>query len=134
LIDFVKNDNNSLNKLIVLEKKPGIGLNDKKIEYFINNYSEDLNKINFSVDVNDDTLIFLSESYDSGWKVKIDENEEEIFRANYLFQAVPIKKGTHNVEFIYKPRAYYYGVVISTFSLLCLSVFILFSSRSREIS
>ena len=134
LIDFVKNDNNSLNKLIVLEKKPGVGLNDKKIEYFINNYSEDLNKINFSVDVNDDTLIFLSESYDSGWKVKIDENEEEIFRANYLFQAVPIKKGTHNVEFIYKPRAYYYGVVISTFSLLCLSVFILFSSRSREIS
>lgn len=47
-------------------------------------------------------LVF-SESYDNNWQVLINGEENSIYRANYIYQAVQVPAGENTVEFIYKP-------------------------------
>ena len=38
---------------------------------------------------------------------EIDQEKTEIFRADYLFRAINIQKGTHEIEFEYAPLIFY---------------------------
>ncbi|MGD0002761.1 MAG: YfhO family protein [Anaerolineaceae bacterium] len=53
-----------------------------------------------------------------GWIVQIDGQQTSLLRANYLFQAVQIPAGIHQVDFIYKPLAFYAGVCLSLLGLI----------------
>lgn len=53
-----------------------------------------------------------------GWIVQIDGQKTPLLRANYLFQAVQIPAGIHQVEFIYQPLAFYAGVCLSLLGLI----------------
>lgn len=53
-----------------------------------------------------------------GWIVQIDGQETPLLRANYLFQAVQIPAGIHQVDFIYQPLAFYAGVCLSLLGVI----------------
>ncbi len=44
-------------------------------------------------------LLFVSENYFPGWKVKVDGVEKKLLKAHYTFRAVSLDKGSHDVEF-----------------------------------
>src|SRR3972149_5131834 len=119
-------------KHIVLEKKPDIVLEDKNVSYELTDFNQKMNKISFNVDVSDDALLFLSESFDQGWTLKIDNSSQEILRANYIFQATPITKGKHFIQFTYRTRSYYFGLIVSFMSVLFLAGFMTFRKRSSN--
>ena len=95
-------------------------------------FNQKMNKISFNVDVSDDALLFLSESFDQGWTLKIDNSSQEILRANYIFQATPITKGKHFIQFTYRTRSYYFGLIVSFMSVLFLAGFMTFRKRSSN--
>jgi hypothetical protein len=43
-------------------------------------------------------LLFVSENYFPGWKVKVDGGEKKLLKADHTFRAVSLDKGTHDVE------------------------------------
>jgi len=43
-------------------------------------------------------LLFVSENYFPGWKVKVDGVEKKLLKADYTFRAVSLDKGSHDVE------------------------------------
>jgi len=62
--------------------------------------------------------IFISNIYNTGWQVYIDNKKSKIYRVNYIFQSVLIPKGSHLVNLIYRPSSFYNGMYISFLSIL----------------
>lgn len=67
-------------------------------------------------------ILFLSDSFYPGWKAFVDGETSRIYRANYMFRAVRLGAGEHEVKFIYDPMSFKIGAVISLLSaaLVCM--------------
>jgi hypothetical protein len=94
---------------------------EKKGSVQIDSYQS--NTLDISVNLPSRQFLFLSDSYFPGWKAYVDGKEREILRANYLFRAVIIEPGEHQVHFSYEPFSFKLGLVISLTTLLICGVF-----------
>jgi hypothetical protein len=66
-----------------------------------------------------DAWILLTDSYYPGWKASIDgQTEVQLIPGNYVFRAIYVPKGTHDIVFQYRPRFFFLSVMISLFTLL----------------
>ncbi|MBI2954358.1 MAG: oligosaccharide flippase family protein [Chloroflexi bacterium] len=76
------------------------------------------------VDAQNDSggVLVLSDTYFDGWDVTIDEQEAQIYRANYNFRAVPLPAGSHTVKFVYSPLSLKVGLLGSFISLLLVGL------------
>ena len=73
----------------------------------------------------------LRDTYFPGWKARIDENEVEIIRSDYLFRAVKVPAGLHLIRFEYRPDSFRYGLITSLFCLALLTWMFLTRQPSR---
>jgi hypothetical protein len=112
-LDLVYDEDVDLKKQLViegLELEPGscnqVAGDIKVVDS--SNQSIKLNIIN-----EHDSWLLWSQSWYPGWKGRINGRPEKIYRANYLYQAVYIPEGNHEVEFIYQPLSFYLGAGIS---------------------
>ncbi|MBN1383932.1 MAG: YfhO family protein [Elusimicrobia bacterium] len=78
-------------------------------------------------------FLVLNDMYYPGWKVYVDGVKSRILPANYLFRAVELKKGTHNVRFVYRPYSFYIGMIISMITLLVAVVLLKYGRNTVEI-
>lgn len=69
-------------------------------------------------------LLFLSDVYDTGWKAYIDGKRTNIYRADYVFRAVSVPSGEHELTFVYMPDGFKVGLLISAFAGLGLIILI----------
>ncbi len=92
--------------------------------------------------------LFLADSWYPGWIVQLtpiplppspspDVSQErgqggEVLRADYIFRAVPIDAGAHEVVFEFRPTSFYVGALISGVSLTLASVLLLLSWKTRS--
>lgn len=63
-------------------------------------------------------FLVRSVSFAPGWRAWVDGVEAPVMRANYLFQAVAIPAGSHEIELRYEPRAVVVGLWLSASSAL----------------
>lgn len=73
--------------------------------------------------------IVLSDVWYLGWKGWIDGVPAPIFHANYLFRAVEVPPGSHEITFAYRPPWFYIGAVISGITCISLGFFLLKRKR-----
>ncbi len=68
--------------------------------------------------------VFSEIYYPKGWNVKIDGEETQYFRANFLLRAMKIPAGKHEIVFSFEPKSYYTGnkVAIAGSGVLLLLV------------
>lgn len=69
-------------------------------------------------------LLFISENYFPGWKVRVDGVEKKLLKAHYTFRAVSLDKGSHEVEVYWDWPRYSNSrlVTILTVIVSCLGV------------
>jgi hypothetical protein len=72
------------------------------------------------VSTNAPALFVLHDSYYPGWRATVDGQPVSILRANYMFRAVALAPGTHEVRFEFKPEIVSAGMALSGASLLVL--------------
>jgi len=121
---LVSSEYDFTNKLALLNT-PTISVVSKassEIEYL--EYKNQYSKI--SVETSDNGMLLVSDSCYPGWKALLDGNETEIYQADYAFRAVVVPKGSHIIEFEYKPDSFKYGLVLSTLSAFALAVISIF--------
>lgn len=79
------------------------------------------NDLVYETDAPSEQLAVFSEIYyPSGWKVTIDDQPADYFRANYMLRAMRVPAGKHKIEFRFEPSSYYKGETISLISSLAL--------------
>lgn len=76
-------------------------------------------------------ILFVNEIFYPGWKIYIDSVEAPLHRLNYFFRGVKLEPGYHEVKMKYAPESFYSGALISFFSLILLTGWII---RQRYIS
>lgn len=81
-------------------------------------------EIELKVYTENDGLLVLADTYYPGWKAFIDGKEREILAANLNQRAIQVGQGSHIVKFIYQPRSFKIGAVISGTTLL-FTIFLL---------
>jgi hypothetical protein len=59
--------------------------------------------VEVAVDAPRSGFLVLTDSHYPGWVATVDGRETPVFRANYLFRAVPVAAGTHLVRFEFRP-------------------------------
>ena len=91
------------------------------------------NRVRIEVHAASDGFVVLSDLYYKGWKAFVDGGNEEVYKADYIFRAVPVQKGTHLVELIYDPLSFKLGIGVSACALAVLigSSLWLLSNRAR---
>jgi uncharacterized membrane protein YfhO len=83
-----------------------------------------------------DAYVVLLDAWDSGWSAFVDGQAAPIHRADLIFRAVRVGAGQHRVEFIYRPRSLYVGIVVAAVSVGILGIVVitiwLISRRSHR--
>lgn len=64
--------------------------------------------------------LVLSDVWYPGWQARVDGQSTQIWRANYLFRAVHLEAGTHEVLFSYKPWSFYLGSLATLMAAIIL--------------
>jgi uncharacterized membrane protein YfhO len=106
-----------LNKTVILENSPGMPM-DASAGGNINLVKYSPNKISFKVSAQGNKLLFLSDNYYPEWQGQVDGSPAKILIANYSFRAIVVPKGNHTVDFIYYPKSFRLGLMISLFTAL----------------
>lgn len=86
------------------------------------------------IDVSSDSSgwLLLTSTWYPGWKVFIDGEESPNLHANYLFQAVKIEAGHHEVVWKYRPVSLYIGIGISGFCCLFMLTWMKLSHKRNS--
>lgn len=77
-------------------------------------------------------LLLVSDVSYPGWTATVDGKESKIVRANYVFKAVPVPPGAHEVKLVFKPRIWEIGAVVSGLSWLLLIGLTVWNYRNKR--
>lgn len=84
----------------------------------------DPNTIQFRTKSDTTQILYLSDTYDEGWKSFIDGKQTETLKANYAVRAVYIPSGSHTVIMSYAPIEFTQGIVLSILGLIFFIIFL----------
>jgi hypothetical protein len=62
--------------------------------------------------------LVLADTWDPGWRARVDGEPAEVLRANWVFRAVPVPAGRHVVELRYAPTSFRVGLVLAGLPLV----------------
>ena len=103
---LVYKNKNSYPRAYILEK-------NKIIPVTIISYAP--NKIIMKKNEGTGTLV-LSDTFYPGWEASIDGEKSQIVKVNNIFRGVVVPVGEHTITFEYKPKSFYWGVIITIIS------------------
>ncbi len=85
---------------------------------------DEINSIKVKTVLSQPGFLILSENYYPAWKAYVDGKQTKIYRANYLFRAVYLNQGEHEVRFVFNSVPYLIGKTSTLLtSVLLLVIF-----------
>lgn len=113
----------------VLERDPITKYNPGSFETNILTKAPD--DVRISVKTDQTGLLVLTDSYYPGWKVYVDGQKKELWRADFVFRAVEIPPGEHLVEFVYKSDIFAWGLFSTCVAAAFLLLINLWSIKTK---
>lgn len=74
-------------------------------------------------------FLVLADIWYPGWRCTVDGHETKLYRADYLFRAVELPEGEHEITFNFEPASYQVGRIISAIALAIVVGLLLFGVR-----
>ena len=81
--------------------------------------SHSANEVVIQTECEADSILVLTETFYPGWIAEVDGERADILRANYVFRALPLSAGKHEVSFRFRPRSFIVGAAVSCFGVIC---------------
>jgi len=75
------------------------------------------NRVVLRADFAEAGFLVLNDIYYPAWEAEIDGRPAPVYRANYLFRAVALPAGQHEVRFVYRDRMLTLGVAVAALTL-----------------
>jgi len=98
----------------------------------LENIHWETNMISGTVDLSKDKILCMSIPYSKGWSATVDGQKAEILRGNYMFMAVPLTEGHHEVEFEYCSPGLKTGLLVSIVSVLVFISMLLYDRKNNR--
>ena len=96
------------------------------------------NQLKVHVSAQRPAMLVLSETFYPAWRAYVDGLPAHIYRANYLFRAVAIPAGEHQVEMRYESASFQLGLLISGGTLIVVLAagccYLLYARRRSPLS
>lgn len=73
--------------------------------------------------------LLLTDAWYPGWQAWVDGKASPIYRADYMFRAVPLEPGSHTITFEYHPLSLTWGAVLSGLTLIAAGLLALWAWR-----
>ncbi len=81
------------------------------------------NWLSFSVAADLPGWLVISDTWYPGWRLWVDGSPVPLYRANYLFRAVRLLEGRHEVVLAYQPASFYLGATVTFLGVIILASF-----------
>ena len=78
------------------------------------------NELEIGVVMSDPGFLVLSDAFHPQWKAYDNGKDVKIYEADILFRAVFLGAGKHLVKFVFVPKYFYLGIIISALSVMCM--------------
>lgn len=91
------------------------------------------NRIEYTVTTEKAGVFVTTEMYDNGWEVYINGKKANLLRVNYSNRGAYVEKGENKIEFVYRPKSFYYSFICSTFIIVIFIVFSILKKRYRKL-
>jgi uncharacterized membrane protein YfhO len=65
-------------------------------------------------------FLILTDAYAPGWEVTVDGVPSRLLAGDLLFRCVPLREGSHRVEFRYRPMSFMIGAFLTVVTLLAV--------------
>ena len=115
-------------RFLELEKKPAL----PNLESAVRVLTYENNRIVLEVDSPVAAFLFMSETFYPGWKAYVDDTQEQILQANYVFRAVPIGPGSHRVKIVFKSSSFQVGLAVTLVTIFSLVTAGVLSTRKKR--
>lgn len=89
-------------------------------------------RVEATIDVTADGLLYTSIPYDKGWRAYVDGTETEITPVIDAMVCIPLATGTHALRFVYWPQGLTAGLAVSAASVCGLALLLVLSWRKRR--
>lgn len=86
--------------------------------------SENPNRVVIRVHSSSSGWLMLSDIWYPGWQALVDGEAAHVYKADYLFRAVQLRPGEHEVVFVYRPRSLILGVMVSFLAIVGMAVIV----------
>ena len=116
-----------IQRTVVLSGPPEIdesSLLAMKTAFLVGNHQDKLQIISYEpervemeVELAAPGFMVLTDAYYPGWRAWVDGVDTEILRADWLFRAIYLPAGKHNIEFKYAPTSFAFGWLVTRVSL-----------------
>jgi hypothetical protein len=90
--------------------------------------------VSINADMSCDGMVVLSDTYYPGWYASVDGQPTPIYEVDLALRAVPVPKGTHNVNFRYRPPSVYWGATLTLAGLLGTAAITFWSGKNRRLA
>ncbi|NDD29181.1 MAG: hypothetical protein EB084_13030 [Proteobacteria bacterium] len=77
-------------------------------------------------------LLVFSEIFYPGWTCTVDGRSVEVLRANGALRAIPLEAGRHEIVMRFRPRSFLYGLTLTVFTALVMSLMLVIERRRRR--
>ena len=67
-----------------------------------------------------DGYLVLGDTFYPGWNAYVDGKKSRVLKTNYILRSVFLEKGEHTVKFIYEPKSFSIGMIITLTSIVIL--------------
>lgn len=127
-------DENFDSRALLLEKEINLKT-DPRIKGDVKILKYEPNEIILQVYSDGNGLIYISDNYSPQFRVRIDDKNGNILRANYSFRAIPVEKGNHRVTIFYDSKEMQYEIIIgmTVVAIVLLGTLVLVKKKIIEI-
>ncbi|MFH1860258.1 MAG: YfhO family protein [bacterium] len=102
-------------RCVILEEKPNLISIDMPANTRNNpeilKYS--LNEVIIHAELKQPGILVLTDTWYPGWQAYIDDKKTKIYIADYIFRAIELTGGKHQIRFVYQPKSIMYGMIIT---------------------
>jgi hypothetical protein len=137
IIDILEGEEFPIKEKIILEEE--LLFFDRSIDKNNQEFTSELvweeynsNSYKILAKLNQPGFLFVSDQFYPGWKAYVNGRETLIYRANFVFRAVYLPSGEHEVIFSYEPKSFKIGLVLSTVSFIILIILFLYEKLRKS--
>lgn len=95
--------------------------------------SFDDTKIEGTINVAEDGILYTSIPFENGWTVKVDGEEVETYAAGNAMLAVKLTSGEHTLEYSYSPDGFTLGILLSCGAIVLLvALYVIERKRNKD--